>query len=108
MVRVAGSPARFMSRWSSRVVPVRHARVAEACKILENTYRAVNIALGERIEDRFRSHGHRYLGSDCRRQDQAVRLSSFLSRSGLGRTLHPIDPFYLTWAARRYGQTRDS
>ena len=40
------------------VVPVSSTQVAEACKILENTYRCVNIALVKRAEGRLLPDGH--------------------------------------------------
>ena len=55
-------------------MPVSSAEVAEACKIPENTYRAVNIALVNELKIVFDADGHRRLGGDRGRQDQAVRL----------------------------------
>ena len=45
-----------------QVVPVASTEIAEACKILENTYRAVNIRSGQRAQNTVRPNGHRYLG----------------------------------------------
>ena len=67
------------------VVPVSSCEVAEACKILENTYRVGEHRPGQRAEDALRPHGHRRLGSDRRGQDQAVRLPGVLSRARSGR-----------------------
>ena len=50
---------------------------------------------GQRVEDALRPHGHRRVGSDRGRQDQAVWLSGVLSRAGLGRALHPDRSFLL-------------
>jgi UDP-N-acetyl-D-glucosamine dehydrogenase len=49
-----------------KVVRVSSMEVAEACKILENTYRAVNIALVNELKV-LRQTGHRRLGSHRRR-----------------------------------------
>src|SRR4029077_16649960 len=85
------------------VVPVSGTRVAEACKILENTYRAVNIALVNELKCVFGA-----MGIDVWEVIEAARtkpfgFQPFYPGPGLGGHCIPIDPFYLTWAARRYG-----
>jgi UDP-N-acetyl-D-glucosamine dehydrogenase len=85
------------------VVPVSSARVAEACKILENTYRAVNIALVNELKVVFAA-----MGVDVWEVIEAARtkpfgFQAFYPGPGLGGHCIPIDPFYLTWAARRHG-----
>jgi UDP-N-acetyl-D-glucosamine dehydrogenase len=85
------------------VVPVSSARVAEACKILENTYRAVNIALVNELKLVLDA-----MGVDVWEVIDAARtkpfgFQAFYPGPGLGGHCIPIDPFYLTWAARRYG-----
>ena len=99
-------PRRSTARSSIEVVPVSSAEVAEACKILENTYRAVNIALVNELKVALRPHGHRRLGGD-RRRGRPSRSASrpFYPGPGLGGHCIPIDPFYLTWVARQYGLT---
>jgi UDP-N-acetyl-D-glucosamine dehydrogenase len=77
--------------------------VAEACKILENTYRAVNIALVNELKVVFER-----MGIDVWEVIDAARtkpfgFQAFYPGPGLGGHCIPIDPFYLTWAARRYG-----
>jgi UDP-N-acetyl-D-glucosamine dehydrogenase len=87
----------------ARVVPVSTLEVAEACKLLENTYRAVNIALVNELKmiyDR--------MGIDIWEVIEAARtkpfgFQAFYPGPGLGGHCIPIDPFYLTWVARRYG-----
>lgn len=86
-----------------RVVRVSSPEVAEACKILENTYRAINIALVNELKivyDR--------MGIDVWEVIEAAKTKpfgyqAFYPGPGLGGHCIPIDPFYLTWAARRYG-----
>jgi UDP-N-acetyl-D-glucosamine dehydrogenase len=85
------------------VVPVSGTRVAEACKILENTYRAVNIALVNELKGVFAR-----MGIDVWEVIEAAKtkpfgFQAFYPGPGLGGHCIPIDPFYLTWAARRYG-----
>jgi UDP-N-acetyl-D-glucosamine dehydrogenase len=77
--------------------------VAEACKILENTYRAVNIALVNELKVVLGA-----MGIDVWEVIEAARtkpfgFQAFYPGPGLGGHCIPIDPFYLTWAARKYG-----
>jgi UDP-N-acetyl-D-glucosamine dehydrogenase len=85
------------------VVPVSSTQVAEACKILENTYRAVNIALVNELKVVFDR-----MGIDVWEVIEAAKtkpfgFQAFYPGPGLGGHCIPIDPFYLTWAARRFG-----
>jgi UDP-N-acetyl-D-glucosamine dehydrogenase len=85
------------------VVPVSSIRVAEACKILENTYRAVNIALVNELKGVFTA-----MGIDVWEVIEAAKtkpfgFQAFYPGPGLGGHCIPIDPFYLTWAARKLG-----
>jgi UDP-N-acetyl-D-glucosamine dehydrogenase len=86
-----------------RVVPVSSPEVAEACKILENTYRAVNIALVNELKVLYDR-----MGIDVWEVIEAAKtkpfgFQAFYPGPGLGGHCIPIDPFYLTWVARRYG-----
>ena len=86
------------------IVPVGSARVAEACKILENTYRCVNIALVNELKGVFDA-----MDIDVWEVIEAAKtkpfgFQAFYPGPGLGGHCIPIDPFYLTWAARRHGQ----
>jgi UDP-N-acetyl-D-glucosamine dehydrogenase len=85
------------------VVPVSSPEVAEACKILENTYRAVNIALVNELKILYGR-----MGIDIWEVIDAARtkpfgFQAFYPGPGLGGHCIPIDPFYLTWVARRHG-----
>ena len=86
-----------------RVVPVSSCEVAEACKILENTYRAVNIALVNELKVVFTA-----MDLDVWEVIEAAKtkpfgFQPFYPGPGLGGHCIPIDPFYLTWIARRHG-----
>lgn len=91
------------SRAVVQVVPVANCEVAEACKILENTYRAVNIALVNELKvlcDR--------MGLDVWQVIDAAKtkpfgFQAFYPGPGLGGHCIPIDPFYLSWVARKHG-----
>jgi UDP-N-acetyl-D-glucosamine dehydrogenase len=87
------------------VVQVSSAEVAEACKILENTYRAVNIALVNELKLIFDR-----MGIDVWEVIDAARtkpfgFQAFYPGPGLGGHCIPIDPFYLTWVARKHGMS---
>ncbi|MFH1007906.1 MAG: nucleotide sugar dehydrogenase [Candidatus Latescibacterota bacterium] len=84
-------------------VPVSSTRVAESTKILENTYRAVNIALVNELKVVFER-----MGIDIWEVIEAAKtkpfgFQAFYPGPGLGGHCIPIDPFYLTWKAREYG-----
>jgi UDP-N-acetyl-D-glucosamine dehydrogenase len=88
-----------------KVIPVSSLEVAEACKILENTYRAVNIALVNELKMLYDR-----MGIDVWEVIEAARtkpfgFQAFYPGPGLGGHCIPIDPFYLTWLARRQGLT---
>ena len=90
-----------------KVVRASTMEVAEASKILENTYRAVNIALVNELKILYDK-----LGIDVWEVIEAAKtkpfgFQAFYPGPGLGGHCIPIDPFYLSWLARRHGeQTR--
>ena len=89
----------------AEVVPVSSPEVAEACKILENTYRAVNIALVNELKVLYDR-----MGIDVWEVIEAAKtkpfgFQAFYPGPGLGGHCIPIDPFYLTWVARKYGMS---
>src|SRR3989454_3948369 len=85
-----------------RVIPISSARAAELVKLLENIYRAVNIALVNELK------------LLCHRMDidiwEVIEAASskpfgftpFYPGPGLGGHCIPIDPFYLSWKAKEY------
>jgi UDP-N-acetyl-D-glucosamine dehydrogenase len=85
------------------VVPVSSTQVAEACKILENTYRAVNIALVNELKSVFTAMGIDIWEVIAAAQTKPFGFQAFYPGPGLGGHCIPIDPFYLTWIARRHG-----
>ena len=85
------------------VVPVSGTRVAEACKILENTYRAVNIALVNELKGVFTAMGIDIWEVIAAAKTKPFGFQAFYPGPGLGGHCIPIDPFYLTWAARKHG-----
>ena len=85
------------------VVPVSSTSVAEACKILENTYRAVNIALVNELKSVFEAMGIDIWEVIAAAKTKPFGFQAFYPGPGLGGHCIPIDPFYLTWAARKHG-----
>lgn len=86
------------------VVPVSSCRVAEATKLLENIFRSVNIALVNELKIVYAR-----MGIDIWEVIEAAKTKPFgfmpfYPGPGLGGHCIPIDPFYLTWKARQYGQ----
>ncbi len=86
-----------------RTVPVSSARAAEATKLVENIFRAVNIALVNELKMTFLK-----MGIDIWEVIEAARTKPFgfmpfYPGPGLGGHCIPIDPFYLTWKAREFG-----
>jgi UDP-N-acetyl-D-glucosamine dehydrogenase len=86
-----------------RVVPVSSCEVAEACKILENTYRAVNIALVNELKLVFERMGIDVWEVIDAAKTKPFGFQPFYPGPGLGGHCIPIDPFYLTWIAHTYG-----
>ena len=85
------------------VVPVSSPRAAEMVKLLENTFRAVNIGLANELALMCRD-----LGVDVWEVIDAAKTKPFgympfYPGPGLGGHCVPIDPFYLSWKARQRG-----
>ncbi|MEO1997127.1 MAG: nucleotide sugar dehydrogenase [Planctomycetaceae bacterium] len=86
-----------------QVVPVSSPEVAEACKILENTYRAVNIALVNELKTLFDRMDIDVWEVIDAAKTKPFGYQPFYPGPGLGGHCIPIDPFYLTWLARKQG-----
>ncbi len=86
-----------------QVVPVSSCEVAEACKILENTYRAVNIALVNELKVLYDRMGIDVWEVINAAKTKPFGFQAFYPGPGLGGHCIPIDPFYLAWAASSYG-----
>jgi len=92
------------SKAVERIVPVSSCRAAEATKLLENIFRSVNIALVNELKIVYGA-----MGIDIWEVIEAAKTKPFgympfYPGPGLGGHCIPIDPFYLTWKAREYGQ----
>ncbi|MDP2752804.1 MAG: nucleotide sugar dehydrogenase [Nitrospirota bacterium] len=85
-----------------RTVPVSSTKVAEATKLLENIYRAVNIALVNEMKMLFDRMGIDIWEVIEASKTKPFGFQAFYPGPGLGGHCIPIDPFYLTWKAREY------
>ena len=85
------------------VVPVSSAEVAEAAKILENVFRAVNIALVNELKTVFDQMDIDVWEVIAAASTKPFGFMPFYPGPGLGGHCIPIDPFYLTWKAREHG-----
>jgi UDP-N-acetyl-D-glucosamine dehydrogenase len=88
----------------NNLVPVSSCRAAESTKLLENIFRAVNIALVNELKIVYGA-----MGIDVWEVIEAAKTKPFgfmpfYPGPGLGGHCIPIDPFYLTWKSREYGQ----
>ncbi|HZT42993.1 MAG TPA: nucleotide sugar dehydrogenase [Chthonomonadaceae bacterium] len=86
-----------------KVIPVSNTRVAEAAKLLENTFRSVNIALVNEM-----ALVCRHLGVDVWEVIDAAATKPFgfmphYPGPGIGGHCIPLDPHYLSWKARLSG-----
>lgn len=88
-----------------QVVPVASPEVAEAAKILENTYRAVNIALVNELKTIYDRMGIDIWEVIAAARTKPFGFQPFYPGPGMGGHCIPVDPFYLSWVARRYGLT---
>jgi len=86
------------------IVPVSSCRAAEATKLLENTFRAVNIALVNELKVVYEAMGIDVWEVIESAKTKPFGFMPFYPGPGLGGHCIPIDPFYLTWKAREYGQ----
>jgi UDP-N-acetyl-D-glucosamine dehydrogenase len=92
------------SRAIKTIVPVSSCRAAEATKLLENIFRGVNIALVNELKTVYGAMGIDVWEVINAAKTKPFGYMPFYPGPGLGGHCIPIDPFYLTWKAREYGQ----
>jgi len=93
----------FYESFVPKAIAVSSTKTAEAVKLTENIFRAVNIALVNELKIVFDA-----MGIDVWEVIEAAKTKPFgfmpfYPGPGLGGHCIPIDPFYLTWKAREYG-----
>lgn len=87
----------------TKTVPVSSLEVAEACKILENTYRGINIAMVNELKMLFDKLEINIWEVIEAAKTKPFGFQAFYPGPGLGGHCIPIDPFYLSWLARKNG-----
>jgi UDP-N-acetyl-D-glucosamine dehydrogenase len=95
--------ARFYEALGLDVVRVGSARVAEATKLLENTYRAVNIALVNELKIVYDKLDVDIWEALDAASTKPFGFARFDPGPGWGGHCIPLDPYYLGWVARRHG-----
>ncbi len=90
-----------------KIVPVASCEIAEAAKILENVYRAVNIALVNELKTTLTPMGIDIWQVIDAAATKPYGFSPFYPGPGLGGHCIPIDPFYLAWIAKQHNAPAD-
>src|SRR5262245_3965112 len=95
--------ALFYNQALERVVPVRSTQVAEMVKLLENTFRMINIGLVNEMAlmcDRMGINVWEVIEAAA---TKPFGFMPFYPGPGLGGHCIPIDPFYLSWKTKQAG-----
>ncbi|MSR29463.1 MAG: nucleotide sugar dehydrogenase [Phycisphaerales bacterium] len=95
----------FYSRVVKEAHRVSSAEVAECAKLLENIYRAVNIALVNEMKTVLTEMNIDVWEVIAAASTKPFGFQAFYPGPGLGGHCIPIDPYYLTWKAREVGRT---
>ncbi|HXV32304.1 MAG TPA: nucleotide sugar dehydrogenase [Sinorhizobium sp.] len=93
---------RFYGAVVTTVVPVSSNATAEAVKLTENIFRAVNIALVNELKVVYEAMGIDIWEVIDAAKTKPFGYMPFYPGPGLGGHCIPIDPFYLTWKSREY------
>jgi len=94
--------ASFYRSFIKRVVPVSSPSTAEAVKLTENIFRAVNIALVNELKVIYSKMGIDVWEVIDAAKTKPFGFMPFYPGPGLGGHCIPIDPFYLAWKAREF------
>ncbi|MCR4428137.1 MAG: nucleotide sugar dehydrogenase [Caldiserica bacterium] len=92
----------LLSTIVERIVPVSSPRVAEMTKLLENTYRVVNISLVNELAQLSRRMKVDIWEVIEAASTKPYGFTPFYPGPGMGGHCIPIDPFYLSWKARAF------
>jgi UDP-N-acetyl-D-glucosamine dehydrogenase len=87
----------------NKIISVSSLKVAEFSKLLENIYRSVNIGLineMKMVADKMKININEVINAS---KTKPFGFKAFYPGPGLGGHCIPIDPFYLTWKAKKYG-----
>ena len=95
--------SKFYGMFIEKVVTVSSTATAEAVKITENVFRAVNVALVNELKIIYSKMGIDVFEVINAAKTKPFGYMAFYPGPGLGGHCIPIDPFYLTWKAREHG-----
>jgi UDP-N-acetyl-D-glucosamine dehydrogenase len=90
----------FYAAFLEQVIPVSSTKTAEAVKITENVFRAVNVALANELKIIYTRMGLDVFEVIAAAKTKPFGYMPFYPGPGLGGHCIPIDPFYLSWKAR--------
>jgi UDP-N-acetyl-D-glucosamine dehydrogenase len=93
----------FFSQALEKVVPVSNTRVAEMVKLLENTFRMINIGLANEMALMCDGMGINVWEVIDAAATKPFGFMPFYPGPGLGGHCIPIDPFYLSWKSKQSG-----
>jgi UDP-N-acetyl-D-glucosamine dehydrogenase len=93
----------FFSQALEKVVPVSNTRVAEMVKLLENTFRMINIGLVNEMALMCDGMGINVWEVIDAAATKPFGFMPFYPGPGLGGHCIPIDPFYLSWKSKQSG-----
>lgn len=96
---------RFYGSFIKDVTPVSSSDTAEAVKLTENIFRAVNIGLVNELKMLFTEMGIDIWEVLDAAATKPYGFMPFYPGPGIGGHCIPIDPYYLSWKARSYGMT---
>ena len=85
------------------VFPVSSARVAEAAKLWENTFRAINIGMANEMAKLCNALGIDTWEVVSAAATKPFGFMAFYPGPGIGGHCIPLDPHYLSWKARQHG-----
>jgi UDP-N-acetyl-D-glucosamine dehydrogenase len=100
--KAASLMSAFYGQVVASVVPVSSNATAEAVKLTENIFRAVNIALVNELKILYDAMGIDVWEVIDAAKTKPFGYMPFYPGPGLGGHCIPIDPFYLTWKSREY------
>lgn len=95
--------ALLYSKIVENVHPVTSSRVAEACKLWENTFRAINIGMANEMAKLCNTLGIDTWEVVKAADTKPFGFMAFYPGPGLGGHCIPLDPHYLSWKARQHG-----
>ena len=87
----------------NKVYKVSNIKTAEFTKLLENIYRAVNIGLVNELRNVCSKMGINIYESIKAAQSKPFGFSAFYPGPGVGGHCIPMDPYFLSWKAKKYG-----